>query len=202
MKATQTFSEWAHGAAEAEKARGVLSKKFHEGLISLLNENPGKSNKELAKLFNEVIVEVCNKELGGTAKEKIPSWGQMISDYKRGLELCGYDLLKTTGWSQLKEKKAAVAAALKEKAAGGVSDDSKGATDDGGGKGASGNGGASDTGTQFAGSPVADKLRELESLLTHMSEGQALDFVNKTIAIANTRLGQGNKRTMVAGARQ
>lgn len=201
-KSSTTFKEWAVGAIALEETKRGLGKVFHRAVMELLSENPGKTPKELSAIYTEALKVLANEltvELDGASlNEALPSFRQYLSDYKRGLELLGYDLRKCGGIADVKKAKADVAAAMKEKESGGVSDDTSKPGDNGGGK--------PEVKTEAVNDPglpedIRNKLNNAIEALSKMNEAEAKELVNAFHNQVWAKMRKGNKKMGVAGAR-
>lgn len=203
VSAIETFKAAFSGLIGVEVSKRGLGKQFHSAFIDLLNENVGKTNKELVTLFLETLTEVENtlrSELvaafGADAevKEHMPSWTQYKSDYKRGLELVDRrDLIKCGGVADVKAKLNEVRKAMKEKESGSGSADTP--VENGGGK--------AGKGIDLTSIPEAARAFVSDALVTlaHLSENDAIEVASRFKMAAVSRLkkmGDAKKKIGVA----
>lgn len=189
------FSSWLEGALQMEETKRGLGKVFHTAVMTMLNENEGKTNEELAGIFTDTLKELANKYVdklnGVPLREAVPSFTQYLSDYKRCLELCGYEIRKCGGVADVKKLLQATRDAVKEKEAGVHPDDTKAPT----AKTASASGGGAVSSSGFSGE-VQRKLDNALKALSQMSEAEALEVVShfegaawKRVKVANRKAG-------------
>lgn len=204
------FTDWVANAVQYEEdaatKRGRLGNELHAATMALLREckaegieDNAEGREVIVKRFNEVVTGIINEfhatYVGVSLKEVFPTLYQYISDIRAksgAIMLCGYDLLSTSNFTQLRQKKLDVSKALKEKAeAGGGTNDG---ADNGGGKGPSDKGGASNDANLP--DPVAVVVarfeKQLHELASRSGNGSAVAFVEKSCELLQERLDRLN----------
>lgn len=195
VKSVEQFSSVFQECIALEKSKRGLGNRFHDAVITLLNENPNATPDELAKLYSETMTEVENT-LSGELKEAfgedaepkdLGAWTQYKSNYKNALKKVDRrDILRCSGPGQLNQKLNEVRKALKEKEEAGLSDGNP--ADNGGGKA------GKRTGLEVVPEGIRDTIGEALWALAQLNETEQSEVAENFKRAAFRNLKTGKKK--------